>query len=230
MLVTPHRSTLRHVSLCWRPPILPKPPDPLFPAIPWGKKNLCLHLQKLPERRVPLLKDQSEAVAASWLPSAGGDAEAANRSAQCTRPKNPWEKQNSSFFSPPSWHTKDRAGGDRAEPSSVSPQQKANHTFAPWRLGFGGWQAEQELPPSTSHLPALIFSQISILKPHRGPLRRQLTKKRHQVLERASQEPMHRTRCGWGWGIPWLSPRDLLMWSPARDTCLEIPTSPQRSS
>lgn len=38
MLVTSHRSTLRHVSLCWRPPILPKPPDPLFPAIPWGKK------------------------------------------------------------------------------------------------------------------------------------------------------------------------------------------------
>lgn len=192
-----------------------------------GKKN-CLHLQKLPE---PLLEDQPDAVAASLLPSPEGDADAANRSARCTQPKNPLEKKkknNKSGFFPPAGMQRTGLVGMELSQARCPHSRRQTTRSLP-----GGCGAEQELPPAQAicRPRALIFSQTSILKPHRGPLWRQFIKEASGV--RASQEPTRRTRAarwGQGRGIPWLSPQDTLMWSPARDVCLEIPTSPQRSS
>lgn len=137
------------------------------------------------------------------------------------------KKKKSSFFPPASMQRTGVVGMELSQARCPHSRRQTTRSL------HGGCGAEQELPPAQAicRPRALISSQTSILKPHRGPLWRQFIKEASGV--RASQEPTHRTRAarwGQGWGIPWLSPQDTLMWSPARDVCLEIPTSPQRSS
>lgn len=193
-----------------------------FPAIPWGKKTACTSKSCLSSRTSLML----------WLPLCYLHQRETQMQPtglhDAPSPKILGKKQNSNIFFPPSGTQ--RTGLVGMELSQARCPHSRRQTT---RLLRGGWGAEQELPPAQAicRPRALIFSQTSILKPHRGPLWRQFIKEASGV--RASQEPTRRTRAarwGQGWGIPWLSPQDTLMWSPARDVCLEIPTSPQRSS
>lgn len=222
-------STQKHPEAYFPVLVTSRPPQATsssFSSHPMGKKKTACTSKSCLSSRTSLML---------WLPLGylhwGGDAEAANRSARCTQPKNPWDSWEKTefklFFFPAGMQRTGLVGMELRQ--ARCPHSRRQTT----RLLRGGWGAEQELPPAQAICQprALIFSQSSILKPHRDPLWRQFFKEASGV--RASQEPTCRTRdarWGQGWGIPWLSPQDTLMWSPARDVCLEIPTSPQRSS